>query len=144
MKTLRSFVGVIVGLGVFRLVVALLENALVRAVADGPVTAEADFFAVRNEPLMLIAAFGYNFLATFLAGYVVAKIAKSEDLTVPTVAALIQVLALLWAFITNEYAQFTPIWMRFPLLIFTWPLMVTGAAVYISARVNRPLVERTA
>jgi hypothetical protein len=144
MKTLRNVVGVIVGLGVFRLVVFLLENALVRAVADGPLTAEADFFAVRNEPLMLMAAFGYNFLATFLAGYVVAKIAQSEDLTVPTVAAWIQSLALLWAFVMNEYAQFTPIWMRFPLIIFTWPLMVAGAGVYINARANRPLVERNA
>jgi hypothetical protein len=125
----RSLLALLVGMGLFRLVVAVLETALVGAAANGPVTNEAEYFAVRNTPAMLAAALGYNSVAAFLAGYVMAKIAGAHHVRIAGVGAAIQTAALIWSFTAGEYAAYTPAWTRIALVVLTGPAMVAGAAV---------------
>lgn len=95
MNPLRSLLALLVGLGLFRLIVAVLETTLVGAAADGPVTTEAEYLAVRNQPGMLAAALGYNSVAAFLAGYVTAKIAGAQEMRNTGVGAAVQTVALI-------------------------------------------------
>ena len=125
----RRLLALLVGLGLFRLVVAVLETALVGAAANGPVTNETEYFAVRNRPEMLGAVLGYNSAGAFLAGYVMARVAGARDVRLALVGAAIQTVALIWAFTAGEYAAFTPAWTRIALVLITGPAMVAGAAV---------------
>lgn len=129
MNMVRSLLALLVGMGLFRLIVAVLETVLVGAAANGPVANEAAYFAVRNQPAMLAAALGYNSVAAFLAGYVMAKIAGVHDLMHAGVGAAIQTAALLWSFTAGEYAASTPAWTRIALVVLIGPAMVAGAAV---------------
>jgi hypothetical protein len=133
MTGLRALAGILVGLGLFRLLVAVLETTLVGAVADGPITSEAEFFAVRNRPVILAAALGYNSLAAFLAGYLVAKVSRARSLKPAVIAAAIQTAALVWGFTASEYAPFTPVWTRIALVALTGPAMLAGASVHVGA-----------
>ena len=126
MNPLRSLLALLVGLGLFRLVATVLEITLVGAVADGPVTNEAEYFAVRNQPGMLAAAIAYNSVAAFLAGYVTAKIASTQELMHTGVAAAVQTVALIWDFAAGPYASLTPVWTRVALVLFTGPAMMAG------------------
>ena len=54
-------------MGLFRLVVAVLETVLVGAAANGPIASEAEYFAVRNQPAILAAALAYGGLAARLS-----------------------------------------------------------------------------
>ena len=129
MNLLRSVLALLVGLGLFRLVVALLETVLVGASAGGAVTNEAEYFAVRNRPGMLAAALGYNMMAAFLAGYVTAKIAGAQEMMHAGVAAAVQTAALIWGFTAGEYASSTPVWTRIALVSLTGPAMMAGALI---------------
>ena len=129
MNPVRSLLALLVGMGLFRLVVAVLETVLVGAAANGPVASEAAYFAVRNQPAMLAAALGYNSVAALLAGYVIAKIASAHDVMLAGVGAAIQTAALIWGFTAGEYAAYTPVWTRIALVALTGPAMIAGAAV---------------
>ena len=126
---MQNLLGLLVGMGVFRLVVAVLETALVGAVSDGAVTSEPEYFAVRNQPAMLAAALAYNSAAAFLGGYVMAKLAGARDLMLGGIGATVQTAILVWGFTAGEYAGWTPVWARFALVLLIGPAMVVGAAV---------------
>jgi hypothetical protein len=139
MNPLRSFLAVLVGMGFFRLTVAVLETALVGAVATAPVTNDAEYFAVRNQGAMLWAALGYNVLAALLAGYVTAKVASHEELLHAGVAAAVQTAALAWEYTIGDYAGFTPAWTRVALVLLVGPAMIAGASVRArAARLETP------
>ena len=129
MNPVRSLLALLVGMGLFRLVVAVLETTLVGAAANGPVTSEAEYFAVRNQPAVLATALNYNSMAALLVSYVLAKIAGACDVMLAGVGAAIQTAALIWDFTAGEYAAYTPVWTRIALVLLTGPAMVAGAAV---------------
>jgi hypothetical protein len=143
MNPVRSLLALLVGMGLFRLVVAVLETVLVGAAANGPVATEAAYFAVRNRPAMLGAALGYNSVAAFLAGYVMAKIAGAHDIMLAGVGAAIQTVVLIWAFTAGDYAAYTPSWTRIALVLMTGPAMVAGAAVRAKAATALPSTVRS-
>ena len=89
MNPVRSLLALLIGMGLFRRVVAVLETALVGAAANGPVTSEAEYFAVHNQSAMLAATLGYYSAAALLAGYVLAKIAGAHDVMLAGVRAAI-------------------------------------------------------
>ena len=129
MSPVKSLLALLVGMGLFRLVVAILETVLVGAAANGPLASEAEYFAVRNQPAILAAALGYNSAAAFLAGYVMTKIAGTRDVMLGGIGAAVQTAALVWSFTAGEYAPYTPVWTRIALVMLTGPAMVAGAAV---------------
>jgi hypothetical protein len=129
MNPVRSLLALLVGMGLFRLVVAVLETVLVGAVANGPLASEAEYFAVRNQPAILAAALAYNSAAAFLAGHVITKIAGTCDVMLGGIGAAVQTATLVWSFTVAEYAPYTPVWTRIALVMLTGPAMVAGAAV---------------
>ena len=72
MNPVRSLLALLVGIGLFRLVVAILETVMVGAAANGPLTNEAEYFAVRNQPVLLVAVLGFNSAAASFSASVAA------------------------------------------------------------------------
>jgi hypothetical protein len=136
MNPVRSLLGLLIGIGLYRLVTAVLETVLVGAAANGPVASEAAYFAVRNQPAMLAAALGYNAAAAFLAGYVMTKVSGARDVMLGGVGAAVQTAALIWGFTAGEYAAYTPVWTRIALVMIVGPAMVAGAAVRARAALD--------
>ena len=69
------------GLAVTSLMTQPLEFSLVNAVASEPITDMAAYLAVRNQPPVLGATLAVNALVAVLAGYLVAKIAGTREMT---------------------------------------------------------------
>ena len=133
MNPVRSLLALLVGIGLFRLVVAILETVMVGAAANGPLTNEAEYFAVRNQPVLLVAVLGFNSAAALLAGYVMTKIAGTRDLMLGGIGAGIQTAVLVWIFTAGEYAAYTPVWARIALVALTGPAMIAGASLRVRA-----------
>jgi len=129
MNPVQGLLALLVGMGLFRLVVAVLENVLLDATANGPLSSEAEYFTVRNQPAILAAALDYNSAAALLAGYVMTKIAGTRDVMLGGTGAGVQTAALVRRFTDGEYAAYTPAWMRIAFVVLTGPAMVTGAAL---------------
>jgi hypothetical protein len=140
---LRSFLAVLVGMGFFRLTVSVLETVLVGSVADSPITNEAEFFAIRNQSGILVAALGYNAFAALLAGYIAGKLAGEHEMLHAGIAAAVQTAAMTWEFTGGAYAHFTPVWMRIALVVLIAPAMVAGAKVRQMAREIRLQADTT-
>ena len=129
MHPVRSLVAVLGGILLISVVVEVLEFTLVNARAGGAITDMTQYFAVRNQPVMLGAKLVYNSLTAVIGGYMVAKVAGSREMLHGAVAALVQTAALIWGFTAGEYAAFTPVWMRIALVCLTGPAMLLGASV---------------
>lgn len=129
MNTFRSAVAILAGLGVIALVTELLETTLVYAVAGGQVSDLSAYFAIRNQPGILGAKLVYSTLAAILGGFVTAKVSGRQEMRHATVTATIKTLALIWGFTADEYAAFTPAWMRVALVLLTPPGIMAGAAI---------------
>lgn len=140
---LRSFLAVLVGMGFFRLTVAVLETVLVGSVSDSAIANDAEFFAVRNRNGILMAAVGYNAFAALLAGYIAGKIAGEHEVLHAGVAAAVQTASFAWEFTAGAYAHFTPVWMRVVLVALVGPCMLAGAKVRQMAREVRLEADST-
>ena len=131
---LRSVVAVAAGLVVFRLLVTVMETALVGALSEAPITTEAEYFAVRNQPAVLAGSLAYYSVAALLAGTLLARIARRREMMHAMIAAAVLTSTLVWGFTASEYAPLTPAWLRTALVLLTGPAMLAGAAVRAKAR----------
>ncbi|MBI3048923.1 MAG: hypothetical protein HYY76_11515 [Acidobacteria bacterium] len=129
MNPVRSLVAVLGGILLISVVVEVLEFTLVNARAGGAIADMPQYFAVRNQPMMLGAKLVYNTLAAVLGGYMTAKVAGSRERLHGGAAALVQTAALIWGFTAGEYAAFTPVWTRVALVAVTGPAMLVGASI---------------
>ena len=129
MDIIRSIVAVLGGIGLISIVVEALEFTLVNAVAGGTITDMQGYFAVRNQPGILIAKLGYNSVGGVLGGYLTAKVAGRQEMRHGWAAAILQTGGLVWGFTGGEFAAFTPVWMRIALVLLTGPAMLVGASV---------------
>ena len=137
----RSLLAVLAGLGVVSLLTEVLEFALVNAVAGARIADMATYVAIRNEPGLLAAKLAYNGLAALLGGYVTARIATGEEMAHTIIGALVKTAALIWGFTADEFASFTPMWMRVALVLSTGPAMLAGA--WVRARAVRLKADTT-
>jgi hypothetical protein len=126
---IRSIVAVLGGIGLISIVVEALEFSLVNAVAGGAITDMQGYFAVRNQPGILIAKLGYNSVGGVLGGYLTAKVAGRQEMRHGWAAAILQTAGLVWGFTGGEFAAFTPVWMRIALVLLTGPAMLVGASI---------------
>jgi hypothetical protein len=133
MPLLRSTVAVVAGLVLFRLLVTIMETALVGAYSESPITSDVEYFAVRNQAPIMAAAPVYYAAAALLAGTLMARIARAREVMHAMIAASALTAALVWGFTASEYAAFTPVWLRVALVLVTGPAMVAGAAVRAKA-----------
>ena len=133
MTLLRSGAAVIAGALLILFVHGTLEQTLVRAMADGPITSEAAFVAVRNRPVVLVLTIVTLVLASTLAGYIVAKIAGAHEVRHAIGSAVIMTGAYALAFI-GENVMLPPMWVRVAMVIVTPPALIAGASVRAQAR----------
>jgi hypothetical protein len=133
MNLLRSAAVVIAGALLILLMHGTLEQTLVRALADGPVTNEAAFVAVRNRPVVLTLTIVTLVLAATLAGYLVAKIAGAHEVrhAIGTAVVMTGVYALAFA---RENVMLPPMWVRVSMLIVTPSALMAGASIRAQAR----------
>ena len=129
MDIIRSIVAVLGGIGLISIVVEALEFSLVNAVAGGAITDMQGYFAVRNQPGILIAKLGYNSVGGVLGGYLTAKVSGRQEMQHAWAAAILQTAGLVWGFTGGEFAAFTPVWMRIALVLLTGPAMLVGASI---------------
>ena len=133
MTLLRSGAAVIAGALLILFVHGTLEQTLVRAIADGPITSEAAFVAVRNRPVVLVLTIVTLVLASTLAGYIVAKIAGAHEVRHAAGAAVIMTGIYAAAFFGGN-VMLPPVWVRVAMVIVTPPALVAGASVRAQAR----------
>ena len=137
MNWLRSFVGIIAGMGVISIVVQALEFTLVNAMAGTPITDMAGYFAVRNRPGVLMATFVSSGMAGLLGGYVTARVAGARERLHGAIAAAIQTAALTWGFTRGDFASYTPVWARVVFALVTGTAMIVGATIRGRAAVSK-------
>ena len=133
MNLLRSAAAVIAGAILILFMHGTLEQTLVRAIADGPVTNEAEFVAVRNRPVVLVASIVTLGLASMLAGYIMAKIAGAHEVRHAAGAAVIMTGIYAAAFFGGN-AMLPPVWVRVAMLVVTPPALIAGASIRAQAR----------
>ena len=133
MEIIRSVIAVLGGIGLISIVVEVLEFTLVNAVAGGTITDIQGYFAVRNQPAILIAKLGYNSVGAILGGYLTARVAGRQEMRHAWAAAFVQTATLVWGFTASEWAEFTPVWMRIALVLLTGPAMLVGASIRAGA-----------
>lgn len=150
-EPLRSFLAVLVGLVLVRLLTQILEQTLVLSFAETAPASLADYIALRNRPgLMTVGLLTHAFVSV-MAGYVIGKIASVHDVRHAVVAGAIQLALFLWAFATTDAPLLPPMWARIGLLIVSVPALAAGATVHADARAiqespigaPRPYKERT-
>ena len=129
MNWLRSFVAVVVGLGVISIVVRALEFTLFNALAPGPIATMNDYFAIQNQPGVRAAKLVYTTVAGVLGGYLTARIAEFHEVRHAVALAAIETAALAWGFTQGEFASYTPVWLRASLVLFTGPAIIAGATI---------------
>ena len=133
MTLLRSGAAAIAGALLILFVHGTLEQTLVRAIADGPITSEAAFVAVRNRPVVLVLTIVTLVLASTLAGYIVAKIAGAHEVRHAIGSAVIMTGAYAFAFV-GENVMLPPMWVRVAMVLVTPPALVAGASIRAQAR----------
>jgi hypothetical protein len=134
---IRSIIAVLAGVAVVSLLVEPLELTLVRAVADGPIANEAEYFAVRNRPLLLAVRVLLSGVAGLLGGYVAAKVAGAREMAHVKAAAVLQTLALLNGMFFGAYAAATPRWAWVAMIVVTAPAMLAGGSIRVAAKRKR-------
>ena len=133
MTILRSAAAVIAGALLILFIHGTLEQTLVRALADGPVTSEAAFVAVRNRPVVLALTIVTLGLASTLAGYIVAKLAGAHEVRHAIGTAVIMTTVYAVAF-AGDNTMLPPVWVRVAMLIVTPPALMAGASIRAQAR----------
>ena len=133
MNILRSAAAVIAGALLILFIHGTLEQTLVRALADGAVTSEAAFVAVRNRPVVLALTIITLGLASTLAGYIVAKLAGAHEVRHAIGTAVIMTTVYAVAF-AGENTMLPPVWVRVAMLIVTPPALMAGASIRAQAR----------
>jgi hypothetical protein len=73
-------------------------------------------------------------LSCVLVGYMIAKVAREQEIRHAAAAAAIQTGIYAWGFATLEANLLPPMWMRIVMLVLTAPAMLLGASTRAKAR----------
>jgi hypothetical protein len=133
-EPLRSFLAVLVGLVLIRLLGQILEQTLVLALAGQAPADLAAYVAVRNRPGVTAVLLGAHTFISVMAGYVVGKIAADREVRHALVVAGLQLALFAWAFAVSDASVLPPLWARIALLVVTLPALAAGATVRADAR----------
>lgn len=133
MTALRSVLVVVAALLLIGFIDQTLERTLVAALADGPVTDEASYLAVRNRTGVLAMTVVTHALASLLTGYVLGKLAGRHEVRHAVAAAVVATVAYALAFVSPN-VLLPPVWVRVAVLAITPPALIAGAYVRGQAR----------
>lgn len=123
MKYLRLILGVFIGLMAITIIAESIEFYTVKFVSQKSaeyLTSESsanEYFAVRNQVLILIFKFFYSLLGAFIGGYLCAWISGSMARMGIYILILVQIAAIVWAGFISELGASGPVWMWIYLLV---------------------------
>lgn len=132
----RSIVVVLAAMLLLGFIDQTLEQTLVMAMADAPITDEASYVAVRNRSPVLAFLLATHTVAALLTGYVLAKLAGSHEVQHAAAAAALVTL-LLVAASTAPNVLVPPVWVRVAMAVITPPALIAGAYIRGQARLVR-------
>ena len=132
----RSVAVVLVALLLIGFIDQTLERTLVTALAQGAISDEASYLAIRNRPMVLMMTLVTHALASVLTGYILAKLAGTNEVQHAIAAAVIATIAYAFAFVTPNL-MLPPFWVRAAVLLITPPALIAGAYIRGQARIIR-------
>ena len=132
-KTVRSILGVLIGLFLITLLVEPLEFAIVTLVNGGVASDPDDYFAIRNRSWFLSAKFIYNTIAAVAGGFVCAIVAGRAPFAHAGGVAVLQTAGFGYALATPEMRDSAPLWMWIALI----PLTIAGLFIGAWASTKR-------
>jgi len=122
-KVFISILAVVVGLAIITLLTEIIEMLVISVSSEKSLTElasnQSEYFAIRNQPLNIGLKLFYNTLAAFVGGYICALIAKKQSMKHCIALAFIQTAGFIYGMTLSEYADTTPLWLWFSLLILT-------------------------
>ena len=133
LSPVRSIVAVLVALMLLNFMDATFAQLLVSAVGDGAPGNEAAFLAVRNRPFVLVAIVVTHVLAALLVGYILGRIAGTQEVRHGIAAAIVITVVYAIAFVADN-AMLPPVWVRAAMLVLTPPALMAGAHIRGEAR----------
>lgn len=133
-----SVLAIIAGLFLITLVSEGVEVFVVMISSGRPLSEltqdTADYFAVRNQPAIVILKLIYNTLAAFLGGYACASIARSRPFAHVVGLAAIQTVGFVYGMTLSEFADTTPRWLWLSLTLLS--ALAILSAGYLRMRRN--------
>ena len=132
----RSIGVVVVGLLLLGFIDQTLEQTMVQALANAPITDEAAYLAVRNRTGVLAMIVATHALASLLTGYVLAKLAGSHEVQHAAATAAFATMLLMGASMTPN-VMVPPAWVRLAMAVITPAGLISGAYVRGQARLIR-------
>ena len=126
-QTLRSILGIFVGLMVITIIAEGIEFLIVTSI-NGSVTTDVEaYFKIRNYTPVLAAKFLYNTFAAMAGGYLAALIARRAMIWHGGILAAVQAAGLVYGMTSPELAHTTPFWVWVGLLLTMPPVILFGA-----------------
>ena len=121
MKVVRLILGVLAGLITITIVTESIEFLIV-IIASGESTEELTtnqklYFAIRNQPIILISKLVYTTGAGIIGGFLTALISKSLPRPAALVLIVVQLVSLIWAGFISDLSSTGPVWMWVALII---------------------------
>lgn len=135
MRLFRFVLATFLGLIVLSVVAEGVEIGLVSAV-NGGMPSPDDYFDVRNQPFILGLKFIYNSVAAIIAGFVVAWIAKADEMRAAVTLAVVQTLLFIWGMTLSEYAGSLHLMVWIPITLLMIIGIVLGAFLKLTRRVT--------
>lgn len=139
MTFIRSLFAIIAGLLIISFIVEGIEFGIIAAITGeipSPQNLES-YFAVRNQPSILILKLIYTALASVIGGYLTSWIAK-EAYKHTVILASVQTIALIYGMTATEFSSYTPNWLWIMLMGICFVFILLGAYVY-QRRLHYPL-----
>lgn len=129
MNLIRSVGAIVAGLVVLRIVVTVLEQAIVSGATGGQTLAASEYGLLMNTPGMMAARLVATAVGATLGGYISARVAGQYEVTHAGIAATVMTLVLVSGFQNPELSQGMPLWMQIAVVLVTGTAMVAGAAI---------------
>ncbi|UCG85522.1 MAG: hypothetical protein JSW71_16535 [Gemmatimonadota bacterium] len=127
LQLLRFVLAIFAGMIVAYTLVEAIEFALVVSLNGSVPDGRAQYFALRNDPQVLIAKLFYSAAVGVLAGFVSAWIAGRAAILAGLALALIQAGGFIWAIISsNPLFSYTPTWVWALLVVIMPPAILLG------------------
>jgi hypothetical protein len=135
-SVVRSVLVVVAALLLLGFIDQTLERTLVGALGGTAVTDVASYLAIRNRPVVLSVTMVTHAFAALLTGYMLGRLAGTQEVRHATAAAVLATL-LMVAASTTANEMLPPVWVRVAMGVITPPALIAGAYVRGQARIAR-------
>ena len=140
MSVVRSVLVVVAALLLLGFIDQTLERTLVGALGGTAVTDVASYLAIRNRPVVLSVTMVTHAFAALLTGYMLGRLAGTQEVRHAIAAAVLGTLLILLASATPN-VMLPPLWVRVAMGVITPPALIAGG--YIRGQAREIRAERS-